>query len=161
MNRLFPALAAISHRTVGVTRTREVHTHVGALAARNTTFPVSTKCHTTRSKQHTNCTEVEVATGPMMKHARAVSITTRQWRHPLRQKMHKTQAHQCLRCLTMGARVLWHVTGSTREVTAWPFLPYFEVRILFAGEDFIRHEGDCCEVMKADGATARHLQEAT
>ena len=44
--------------------------------------------------------------------------------------MHKHKLIKYFCCFTMRARVLWHVVESTRNVTAWPFLPYFEVRIL-------------------------------
>jgi hypothetical protein len=62
-----------------------------------------------RSKQHSNCTEMEVVAAPMMKHARAVSITTRQWPR-VKTKDAQAQAHQiflllhnvCTRALARG-----------------------------------------------------------
>ena len=73
--------------------------------------------------------------------------------------MHKHKLIKYFCCFTMRARVLWHVVESTRNVTAWPFLPYFEVRILRWREDCARHNGDCHEVVKADGGAARYLKE--
>ena len=69
------SLAASHHGHRGCDHRRS---HVGADAACNTTFPVSTICHMVHSKQHSNCTAVDMATAPMMKHACAVSITTQQ-----------------------------------------------------------------------------------
>ena len=99
MNRLFPALAAISHRGYD-----HGSKHAGAQGALTTAFPVSTICHTVRLKQHSSCTAVEMATAPMMKHAHAVSITTRQW--PRVEKMHKHKLIKYFCCFTMRARVL-------------------------------------------------------
>jgi hypothetical protein len=100
----FPALGPSRHRGRD-----HGSRHVVAHAARNTAFPVSTICHTVRLKQHSSCTEVEMATAPMMKHAHAVSITTRQWPR-VETKDAQAQAHQiflllrnaCTRALARG-----------------------------------------------------------
>ena len=72
--------------------------------------------------------------------------------------MHKHKLIKYFCCFTMRARVLWHVMESTRDVTHGP--SYHTLRCAsFAGEDCARHNGDCHEVVKADGGAARYLKE--
>ena len=119
---LFATWSACGHRGCEGGRA-----HTAAHTGRHAAFPVPGRWPTTWSKQQSQRAQVEKATTPMTKHARAATVEqTREQTREGRNRQPKLRSMSLL--FTTSARVLYHVAASPREVIAAPFLRCFEVR---------------------------------